>query len=130
MVRVEGAHWEREKLPGHAWAWPESGTKLHVHVGGALCAFHRHSSMVNTHHGAGPIPLALGCSGASVQIRGGGRDTFGVSSLQRKKPSDTEVTQGVLCSAASAVLVSAYERLFAHFYLKSLQAREGPGNPV
>ena len=54
-----------KKLPGYAWGMARVRYKLHVHVGGALCAFHRHSSMVNTHHGAGPVPLALGCSGAS-----------------------------------------------------------------
>lgn len=51
------------------------------------------------------------------------------SSIQGCFLSDTEVTQGVLCSAAlvhSFLPVPTYE----HFTARVSKAREGPGNPV
>lgn len=121
-----------KSFPDMLGAWPESGTKLHVHVGGALCAFHRHSSMVNTHHEAGPVPLALGCSGASgPDCEVDAEMTSSFLLYAGAASSLTEVTQGVLCSAAlvrSFLPVSAYERLPA-LYCKSLQSKRRPWEP-
>ena len=73
---------------------------------------------------------ALGCSGAS----GPGCEVMQrwpsvSSSIWGRFPSDTEVTQGALCSAAlvrSFLPVPTYE----HFTARVSKAREGPGNLV